>query len=123
MIQRLPGGYDQPLGLGGRGLSAGQSQRIALARALFRRPAVLILDEPNSNLDAQGDEELARCLGKLKARGTTVLMVAHRMSMLPIVDRLMVIKDGRLSAFGPRDDVLKLLAPARRVPSTAALEA
>lgn len=115
LIQRLPGGYDYLLGLGGRGLSAGQGQRVALARALFRSPSILILDEPNANLDAEGDHQLAQCLERAKDRGTTVLLVAHRMSMLPIVDRLMVIHDGRITAYGPRDEVLKELAP-RPVP-------
>lgn len=113
LIQRLPGGYDTMLGLGGQGLSAGQGQRVALARALFRGPAVLILDEPNSNLDAEGDHELARCLELAKNNGTTVILVAHRMSMLPIVDRLMVIQNGRLAAYGPRDEVLAKIAPPR----------
>jgi ATP-binding cassette subfamily C protein len=112
LIQRLHGGYDQPLGPGGRGLSAGQGQRVALARALFRRPAILILDEPNSNLDAEGDEELARCLEEEKARGATILLVAHRMSMLPLVDRIMVLKSGRLVMLDQRDEVLaKITAP------------
>jgi ATP-binding cassette subfamily C protein len=113
LIQRLPGGYDTVLGLGGQGLSAGQGQRVALARALFRGPSVLILDEPNSNLDAEGDQELARCLELAKNNGTTVILVAHRMSMLPIVDRLMVIQNGRLAAYGPRDEVLAKIAPPR----------
>ena len=116
LIQRLPGGYDTPLSLGGRGLSAGQSQRVALSRALFRNPAVLILDEPNSNLDAEGDQELAHCLERAKANGTTVLLVAHRMSLLPIVDSLMIIQNGRLAAFGPRDEVLAKIAPPSPIP-------
>ena len=116
LIQRLPGGYDTPLGLGGRGLSAGQSQRVALSRALFRNPAVLILDEPNSNLDAEGDQELAHCLERAKANGTTVLLVAHRMSLLPIVDALMVVQNGRIAAYGPRDEVLAKIAPPSPLP-------
>ena len=111
MILQLPGGYDHMLGLGGRGLSAGQAQRISLARSLFLDPQYLILDEPNSNLDADGDQQLIRTLDELKKNGKTVLIVAHRLSVLPIVDRLMVIRDGRLSMFGPRDEVLKQIAP------------
>lgn len=111
MILQLPGGYDHMLGLGGRGLSAGQAQRISLARALFLDPQYLILDEPNSSLDAEGDQQLLRTLAHLKERGRTVLVVAHRLSVLPIVDRLMVIRDGRLSIFGPRDEVLAQIAP------------
>jgi ATP-binding cassette subfamily C protein len=111
LILNLPGGYDYMLGLGGRGLSAGQSQRIALARALFRDPQFLILDEPNANLDAEGDQQLVRTLEQLKARGRTILIVAHRLSVLPIVDRLMVMKEGRLTTLGPRDEVLRTIAP------------
>lgn len=111
LIMRLPAGYDQPLGIGGRGLSAGQAQRVALARALFREPRYLILDEPNANLDVEGEQQLTRTLGDAKAKGTTILLVAHRMSIMPVVDRLMVIKEGRIAMFGPRDEVLAQLAP------------
>lgn len=111
LIQRLPSGYDHVLSLGGRGLSAGQGQRVALARAMFRGPSVLILDEPNANLDAEGDQQLAQSLQRAKDRGTTIFLVAHRMSMLPIIDRIMVVREGRIMAFGPRDEVLKELAP------------
>lgn len=110
-ILRLPGGYDYPLGLGGRGLSVGQAQRVALARALYRDPKYLILDEPNANLDAEGDQQLIQTLGQLKARGATILIVAHRLSVLPIIDKLMVIRDGRLAVFGPRDQVVAQIAP------------
>ena len=115
MIMRLPGGYDQPIGIGGRGLSAGQAQRVAFARALFRNPRYLILDEPNASLDAEGEQQLTRALEAAKARGTTILLVAHRMSVLSVVDRLMVIQDGRLSMLGPRDEVLAKIAPKPRV--------
>jgi ATP-binding cassette subfamily C protein len=111
LILKLPGGYDYMLGLGGRGLSVGQSQRVALARALFRDPQYLILDEPNSSLDAEGDQQLIQTLEQLKNRGRTIMVVAHRLSVLPIVDRLMVIQDGRLAMFGPRDDVMRKIAP------------
>ena len=112
MILRLPSGYDYMLGLGGRGLSAGQAQRIALARALFRSPQYVILDEPNSNLDAEGDQQLIKTLEDLKRRGVTTLLVAHRLSVLPVVEKLMVIREGRMVMFGPRDDILRELAPA-----------
>ena len=111
LILNLQGGYDYMLGLGGRGLSVGQSQRVALARALFRNPQYLILDEPNSSLDAEGDQQLIQTLENLKKDGRTILIVAHRLSVLPIVDRLMVIQEGRLTMFGPRDEVLRKIAP------------
>jgi PrtD family type I secretion system ABC transporter len=111
LILQLPGGYDYPLGLGGKGLSAGQAQRISFARALFRDPRYLILDEPNSSLDAEGDQELVQALEDLKNRGKTILIVAHRLSVLPIVDKLLVVRDGRLSMYGPRDEVLRKIAP------------
>jgi ATP-binding cassette subfamily C protein len=109
LIRRLPGGYDHPLQLGGRGLSAGQAQRVALARAMFRKPSLLILDEPNANLDAEGDQTLTRALEQAKNEGTTIILVAHRMSVLPLVDRIMVIQDGRMAMFGRRDEVLEKL--------------
>jgi ATP-binding cassette subfamily C protein len=112
MILRLPGGYDHRLGLGGRGLSVGQAQRIALARALSRNPTYLILDEPNANLDAEGDHQLIQTLSDLKAKGSTILVVAHRLSVLPIIDKLMVIRDGRLAMFGPRDQIMAQITPS-----------
>ena len=111
MILALPGGYDNPLQLGGRGLSAGQAQRIALARALFRNPRYLILDEPNASLDAEGDTQLTKTIEQAKAAGTTILIVAHRMSVLPVVDTLLVIREGAIALHGPRDEVLRQLAP------------
>jgi ATP-binding cassette subfamily C protein len=111
MILQLSGGYDHVLHLGGKGLSAGQAQRIALARALFRGPRYVILDEPNANLDAEGDAQLVHTLETLKENGITTLVVAHRLSVLPIVDKLMVLKDGRLAMFGPKDEVMKSLTP------------
>ena len=111
MILKLPGGYDNVLALGGRGLSAGQAQRIALARALFRGPRYLILDEPNASLDAEGDAQLTQTIETAKAAGTTILIVAHRMSVLPVVDSLLVIRDGMVAMHGPRDEVLRKLAP------------
>jgi ATP-binding cassette subfamily C protein len=92
-------------------LSAGQAQRIALARALFRGPRYLILDEPNASLDAEGDTQLTHTIETLKAAGTTFLMVAHRMCVLPVVDTLLVIRDGVVAMHGPRDEVLRKLAP------------
>ena len=99
------------LQIGGKGLSAGQAQRIALARALFRSPRYVILDEPNASLDSEGDAQLTVTLEELKAAGHTILLVAHRLSVLPVVDKLLVVRDGRLAMFGSRDEVLRQIAP------------
>ena len=114
MILKLPGGYDHVLALGGRGLSAGQAQRIALARALFRGPRYLILDEPNASLDAEGDAQLTQTIEEVKAAGTTILIVAHRMSVLPVVDSLLVVREGQIAMRGPRDEVLRQIAPPQQ---------
>ena len=110
MILALPLGYDTVIsGLAGV-LSPGQRQRIALARALYGQPALVILDEPNSNLDEQGEQALALALTKMKAAGATVLMVSHRQGALPLVDYLVVMGAGRIVQQGPRDAVIAQLA-------------
>jgi ABC-type protease/lipase transport system fused ATPase/permease subunit len=112
LILRLPQGYETPIGEAGAALSGGQRQRIALARALHGQPCLLVLDEPNSNLDAEGESALQQALAQAKARGITVVLVGHRPSMMRSVDKLAVLRDGALDAFGPRDAVLaRLQAP------------
>ncbi|MGH6780906.1 MAG: type I secretion system permease/ATPase, partial [Sphingomonadaceae bacterium] len=111
LIRRLQGGFDHLLGQGGHGLSAGQAQRVALARALFGDPAILILDEPNSHLDSEGDAALIKTLTETKARGKTVLIVSHKLGVLPVVDRILVMREGRAELFGPRDEILDKLMP------------
>jgi ATP-binding cassette subfamily C protein len=111
LIVQLPGGYDLQVGEDGQQLSAGQRQRIALARALFRDPFLVVLDEPNSNLDPDGEVALARAVAGVKARGGIVLLVAHRREILGVVDLLLVMRGGAMQAFGPRDEVLAKLAP------------
>lgn len=112
MILRLPQGYDTPIGVGGSVLSGGQRQRIALARALYGDPAFLVLDEPNSNLDDVGEAALVQCLQELKSQGKTIIVITHRTSVLSVVDRLIVMREGQVQAYGPRDDVLKSLQQA-----------
>jgi ATP-binding cassette subfamily C protein len=116
LIVQLPGGYDLQVGEDGQQLSAGQRQRIALARALYRDPFLVVLDEPNSNLDPDGEVALARAVAGVKARGGIVLLVAHRREILSVVDLLLVMRGGTAQAFGPRDEVLAKLAPPPQQP-------
>ena len=112
IILRFPKGYDSPIGLGGSFLSGGQRQRIALARALYGDPVLVVLDEPNSNLDDAGEQALVRAVLDLKAQGCTVIVVTHRTNIVGVVDRLLVLRDGTLQLFGPRNEVLAALAKA-----------
>ncbi len=106
MIVGLPDGYETQVGESGTALSAGQAQRVALARALYGDPFLVVLDEPNSNLDAEGDEALSRAIMSVRARGGIVVVVAHRPSAIAGVDLLMMMNQGRVQAFGPKDEVL-----------------
>ena len=103
MILRLPKGYDTEVS---DGLSPGQRQRIALARALYRDPRLVVLDEPNANLDHEGDQALLRALAGLKEAGVTVLVIAHRPSLLGGMDKILVLREGMVESFGPRADIM-----------------
>ena len=91
-------------------LSGGVRQRIGLARAVYGKPSIVVLDEPSSNLDSDGDVALLNCIGELKAQGTTVVMITHRPNTLGVVDKLLVLRDGMAETMGPRDEVIQKLA-------------
>jgi ATP-binding cassette subfamily C exporter for protease/lipase len=112
MILRLPQGYETQIGLAGSFLSGGQRQRIALARAIYGDPVLVVLDEPNSNLDDVGEQALVRAVQELKSLGSTVIVITHRTNIVGVVDKLMVLRDGTLQLYGPRNDVLSALAKA-----------
>ena len=122
LILRLPNGYDTPIGDIGQGLSGGQRQRIGLARALYGDPRVVILDEPNSNLDEEGEARLMQCLSRLKRFGATVVIVAHRPSILAAVDEILVLDQGRIQFYGPRDLVKSQMAEKQRKQRQAVLQ-
>ena len=114
MILGLPQGYDTVIGGVGGVLSGGQRQRIGLARAVYGNPKLMILDEPNSNLDDQGEKELVEAINRIKQIGCTVIVITHRTMVLQCVDKILVMKDGLAAAFGPKDQVLaSLMAPAK----------
>ncbi|BBD99738.1 type I secretion system permease/ATPase [Sphingobium amiense] len=119
MIVQLPQGYDTRVGPGGGGLSMGQQQRIGLARALYRDPFLVVLDEPNSNLDPDGDAALQNAIASVRARKGIVVVIAHRHSALANANKVLMLRDGRVAAFGPRDEVLaQLQGRPVAVPST-----
>jgi ATP-binding cassette subfamily C exporter for protease/lipase len=122
MILRFPNGYDTEMSVAGNMLSGGQRQRIGLARALYDDPAIVVLDEPNANLDDAGEAGLVEALRYLKAQGKTVFLITHRMNIIGAVDRILVLVDGQIRIYGPRAEVLAALAPPATAhpPATAA---
>lgn len=115
LITRLPQGYDTPVGPGGDTLPGGQRQRIGLARALYGDPFLVVLDEPNSNLDAEGDEALAHAVIAIRARGGIAIIVSHRPGIVERTSHAMIMRDGQIAAFGPTPEVLAKLTPAKPV--------
>jgi PrtD family type I secretion system ABC transporter len=123
MILRLSAGYETEIGDSGAALSGGERQRVGLARALYGAPKFVVLDEPNASLDNVGEEALVQAIATLKQRGITQVIIAHRPSILRHVDKILVMRDGAVQMFGPREEVLKKLigpaqtkAPARQAP-------
>jgi ATP-binding cassette subfamily C exporter for protease/lipase len=115
LILQLPQGYDTQLGEGGAGLSGGQKQRVALARALYGLPALIVLDEPNANLDEVGEQALLQAITQLKQQRRTVILITHKANVLSLTDQLLILKDGQLQAFGPTARVLE----ARQKPAAS----
>ncbi|MFQ6184021.1 type I secretion system permease/ATPase [Sinorhizobium meliloti] len=122
LILRLPNGYDTEIGDGGMTLSAGQRQRVALARALYRDPFLVVLDEPNSNLDAEGEQALSEAIMSVRSRGGIVIVVAHRPSALASVDLVLMMNEGRMQAFGPKEQVLGQVLRPQQVERQNALK-
>ncbi|WP_150524900.1 type I secretion system permease/ATPase [Roseibium sediminis] len=116
LIVSLPEGYNTVIGRAGRALSAGQKQRIALARALYGDPFLVVLDEPNSNLDAEGEAALTAAIKAMRNKGSIVVVIAHRPSAIATVDKILCLTEGRMAAFGPKDEALKQVV--KPVPTT-----
>lgn len=129
MIVRLPEGYRTRLGAQGAALSAGQRQRIGLARALYKDPFLVVMDEPNSNLDGEGEAALTDAIKGIRGRGGIALVIAHRPSALMAVDMVAVIQNGRMTAFGPKEEIIGIrdsvtaAAPSAKAPATARVPA
>ena len=109
MILRFPQGYDTPIGVAGSFLSGGQRQRIALSRAVYGNPSLIVLDEPNSSLDDAGEAALVTAVEDLKKSGCTVVLITHKVNIISTVEKILILRDGQVAAFGPREEVLKAL--------------
>lgn len=121
MILRFPKGYDTPMGEAGSLLSGGQRQRVGLARALYGNPSLVVLDEPNANLDDAGEIALMQAVREFKAKGRTVFLITHRPGAIGVADQVVVLNDGRVQMQGPRDAVLAQLQSQRQAPAASAV--
>jgi ATP-binding cassette subfamily C protein len=119
LIQHLPEGFNTQVGDGGEGLSGGQRQRIGLARALYGKPSFVVLDEPNANLDAAGEDALLKAVQTLKSLRTTVVIITHKINILAGADKILIMNDGTVQAFGTRDAILQRLMGPRVVPAAS----
>jgi len=113
LIMSMPQAYNTPIGRDGATLSGGQRQRVGLARALYGKPVLVVLDEPNSSLDEAGDAALTQAIAALKQLGTTFVIMTHRTSVLGVADKMLLMREGTQQAFGPRDEVLAAMQQAR----------
>jgi ATP-binding cassette subfamily C exporter for protease/lipase len=113
MILRMPRGYDTSIGEAGRILSGGQRQRIALARAVYGDPRLVVLDEPNANLDDVGEKALMQAVMLMKQQGKTIFLISHRPQVMAVADRLLILADGKVQASGPKNGVLAALTKAQ----------
>lgn len=120
VIQTLPQGYETQIGDGGAALSGGQRQRLALARTIFRKPALIVMDEPNANLDSEGELALSRAIAHMKTLGKTIVFVTHKTNLLAFADKIMIMQNGSVTQFGDRDDILsRLIANNAPAPASA----
>jgi ATP-binding cassette subfamily C protein len=119
MVIKMRDGYDTQIGEQGTSLSAGQAQRVGLARALYGNPFLIVLDEPNSNLDTEGELALRQAISNLKARGAIVVLIAHRPSVLAVCDNILVLSNGEQKEFGSRDEIMQKMSARAVAPPPA----
>ncbi len=119
VIQALPQGYETQIGDGGAALSGGQRQRLALARTIFRKPALIVMDEPNANLDTDGEAALSRAIAHMKALGRTIVFVTHKTNLLAFADKILILQNGTVAKMGDRDEILNLLMAGQRAAAPA----